>query len=113
MQEFLESIYFKWLLIDFFSFFLLVYIVAFSFTHLSKSTRLEETALKGYLTGILLHIVLTIVFLILTAKSLYDAEYMWDKIWAFDAGFIIIFILEIIFAVVIWLKIKALPYLVE
>jgi len=111
MSEFLKSIYFKWLLIDFFTFFVLVYLTALLFAKASNSTRLEKTALTGYLTGILLHIIVTLVFGVLTFRTLYLAYEPWGKVWAYSSGFIVMLVFETIVLFIIWVKIKQLPKL--
>lgn len=111
MSEFFQSVYFKWLLVDFFSFFLVVYLIAFVFSNISSSDRLERVVLKGYLTGILIHIIVTLTFGLLVFKRLYELEETWNKIWLFDAGFILMLVFELIFAFIIWSKINKLPKL--
>ncbi|MFQ5632328.1 MAG: hypothetical protein ACE5I1_26460, partial [bacterium] len=111
LSEFLTTIYFKWLLIDFFSFFFLVYLVAFLAVKTTRATRLEKTALNGYLWGIFLHLLLTITFMALMFKQLYDLDEPWSRIWTYQAGFIVLFVTELLCAFVIGSKIKNLPIL--
>lgn len=114
IPDFFNDITLDWLLIDFFALIFGVYLVAFLFTRIGSSTRLEAKTLKGYLTGLILHMILTVTFIVLVVYRMYNSFLAtWQPTLAFASGFIVLLIVGIILTVIVAGKLNNLPDLGE